>query len=279
MKIVKTGLTYAIFAILALTTLHAADDQYRSNYPAILEPLRLTHLYAENQSSIYYEMYTPATEITKKLGDPVHQGEVLIRFEDAVSKANVAKTRSDLARAHVDLTVKRALFQDSLISELELKEAEASVAGTEFSLILAEKNYAASVIHAPYDGKVSDLFIHLYELPERGKPLMDVIDDSILIAKLLIPARVASSLKIGDPVFIQLIDSGQIIETQVKRMSPTVNPASGTVKIEAELDNHDSHLKAGMVSFAAFKREALTNQQLSIDEILQELKAQQPQHQ
>lgn len=244
----------------------------QETFPAVLEPLYQTHLYAENQSSIYYEVYTYATEITKKLGDSFKKGDILVKFENRVSLANVVKARSDLAKARVDLHVKKNLFAEHLISELEEKQAEADVANAEFQLILAEKNFAASEVRAPFDGKVADVFIRLYELPERGRPIMDIVNDSIITAKFLVPSYLMTSKKIGDPVFLLIQDTREVIKSRITRMSPVINAASGTVKVEAEINNRSGHLKGGMSSLAAFTEGSLIQKESSVQDILRELK-------
>lgn len=233
-------------------------------FPVILEPVEHT--------LITPMVTTRVVEIPFKLGDSFHKGDLLIKFENDLFKANLVKARKILIKALEDLKVKTALQKDHLMSEMEVLDAEANVSIAEADYVSAKDNFNESEIRAPYDGKVSAVAIHLYELPARDKPILEIFNDKKLIANFLVPSHYLKVVHVGDPVYIHINDTHEIVTAIIKRFSPNVNAASGTIKIEAEIDNRNGHIKSGMQSEAAFNREAFEEKEGSFGKIMEELK-------
>lgn len=255
-----------LFAISSLVKAEEVSPQPIETFPVILEPLE--------KSKITAEVFLKVIEIPKRLGEPFHKGDLLIKFDNAALYANLAKAERGLKKAEADLAVKQALSQDRLISNLELKESEANFSTAQSEVVIAKKNLEMSEIRAPYDGKVADLTVHLFEVPQRERPMMEIVNDNTLVANFLIPSNYLKNVHIGAPVYILIKDTGEIVQATVARISPVVNPASSTVKVEAEIDNSTGHLKTGMASIASFSKGALTQQENPLKEILEEIKSQ-----
>ena len=167
----------------------------------------------------------------------------MIKFQNDLFKANVVKARKILIKALEDLKVKTALQKDHLMSEMEVLDAEANVSIAEADYVSAKDNFNESEIRAPYDGKVSAVAIHLFELPAPDKPVMEIFNDKKLIANFLVPSHYLKVVHVGDPVYIHINDTHEIVTAIIKRFSPNVNAASGTIKIEAEIDNSNGQIK------------------------------------
>lgn len=217
------------------------------SFRVILEPEHRTTLSAQLTG-------IPVTKITKKIGDSFKEGELLIQFDPAIFEGNVKKAESDVIKTETKLEAKKVLYDEKSASLYELKDAEASHAEAEANMILAQKNFKAASIIGPYDGKVVRIMIEEFEVPhENTKDLIEVIDDNTLIAKLFVPSRKLSQIKVGDPLYIKLDDTGETITAHISRIGAAIDPSSGTILIEAEIENENSHLKAGMSGVAAFK--------------------------
>lgn len=225
-------------------TLNPAPETYR----VVLEPNHRTVLSAQING-------IPVVEVTKKIGDTFTKGELLIQFESDIFEGGVKKAEAALVKAETKLIAKQELFDDHSASLFELKEAISDKAAAESDLILAKKNLKASKIIAPYDGKVVRVLIEAYEIPhENSKDLMEIIDDKILVAKLFVPSRLLAMLKVGDPVQIKLDDTQEVITAHISRIGAAIEPSSGTLMIEAEIDNKESRFKAGMSGSLFFER-------------------------
>ncbi|MEM1282546.1 MAG: efflux RND transporter periplasmic adaptor subunit [Chlamydiota bacterium] len=221
-----------------------------SEYQVIIDPKHRTILSAEVQS--------PVNEIYKKMGDSFKKGEVLIQLNDVVYQSNIKKAKAVLERAKVELEARKQLFQDNVASLFELKEAEANVAIAEAELAIATRDLESTKIEAPYDGKVVTLGIEEYELPQPGTELIEIVYDKLLTAKLLISTEKLKKLNIGQSFKIKIPEADKTITAKISRISSVIDPSSSTFKIEAEIDNRDQELWAGMkgeAEFEQFKKE------------------------
>lgn len=208
----------------------------------ILEPFRRTLLFAEVSS--------PVEKINKRMGDSFKQGEVLIKLEDVVFKSNYEKAKGLLIKHQAALEAKKELYQDRIASLFELREAEADLATARADLSLARKNLKASVIKAPYDGKVVELSIEEHELPRPGKELIETVADHILLARFLIPSSELKNIYIDKPIYITLVNYDKEIVAKVFRIGSVIDPSSSLIKVEAMIDNKDGNLRTGMTGTA-----------------------------
>ena len=211
-------------------------------FRVVLNPNQKTRLSAE--------VITPVKMIAKRMGESFEEGDVLIKLDDTVFKGYYKKAIAQLEKAQTELEVKAQLFADDIGSLFELKDAQAAVAAALASLTSAEKNLEASTIKAPYSGKVVSLHIENEELPRVGKELIEIVDDHILLAKLLIPSSVLNRVKIGQNIYIRINETQQIVKGKIVRIGATIDPSSATVKLQAEIDNRDGKLKPGMTGRA-----------------------------
>lgn len=213
---------------------HHKENAYR----VILDPRRTTLLSTE--------VNTRVRKIYKRMGDSFKQGEILIQLDDDIFIANLKKAKAQLDKAKTELDAKKQLFAENSASLFDVKDAEAALASAEADFVLAKKNYQASKIIAPYDGKVVALGVEEDELPKAGKEVIEVVDDSTLDAKFLLPSSALDSLAVGTPVRIKLAENGAIIKAKISRIGAIIDPASSTIKLEAEVDNSKGDLKGGM---------------------------------
>ncbi|MFQ5729701.1 MAG: efflux RND transporter periplasmic adaptor subunit [Waddliaceae bacterium] len=233
-------------------------------FPVILEPLERTEIYPEVNARI---------EVIKvKMGDSFKEEELLLRMENKVYYAQVEKTKKAIEKATEDLSVKKNLYEDGLISYLELLESEANFAEAEADYEIAHKNLTSTIIIAPYDGKVATVYARLHEIPPKEKPMIEILNDRTLLARFIIPATYLTKLKKGNPVFIYIKDLDQILPATIARVGAEINPVSYTINVEAEVDNSQGKLASGMASVIALHKSALsTSPDETLEDILEEL--------
>lgn len=213
-------------------------------FQVTIDPRHRTSLSAEIVSSI--------TKINKKMGESFHEGEILIELNEVIYVSHLKKAEAALEKARVEWEAKRQLFKDNVASLFELKEAQSNVATAEADLSLAKKNMLSTKIIAPYDGKVVSIDVQEYETPQLGKSLIEIVDDRVLIAKFLIPSTLLKKISPGTKFNILVHETGENVPAEISRIGSIIDPSSGTVKIEADIENDKSDLKTGMTGKALF---------------------------
>lgn len=239
----KTAFLFVIaFLVLAIPKVFA---QERPVYRVVLDPQYHTRLYPEVQSKVI--------QINKKMGESFQKGETLIVQDHTILEALVAKAEAAVMKGRAEFETKRELYQEKILSYLEFKEAQANLETAHADLEIARKNLESSEIKAPYSGEVVEVFIKEYEVPARNKAMIEIVNDEILIAKLLVPSYLVAAISEGLPFEIRLEETQETVVAKVIRISPVIDPASSTFKIEAEVENRDGKWRAGMTGITHLK--------------------------
>jgi len=186
-------------------------------------------------------------ELLVEEGDDVAKGQILarldgdrLRLELSESKARLNKLQRDYER-NIDLKAK------GLISEGDFEKIKFEMEALEASFNLASLELDYTQIRAPIDGVVAQRYIKLGNTVSDGEPLFKVTSLDPLVAYLHVPEREYRHIEQGQPVGIE-IDAlpGDPIIATVSRVSPIVDPQTGTFKITVEIVDKGRRIKPGM---------------------------------
>ncbi|MDA0994461.1 MAG: efflux RND transporter periplasmic adaptor subunit [Proteobacteria bacterium] len=187
------------------------------------------------------------TEILVEEGDDVVSGQILarldgdrLRLESQQAEANLRKLERDYQR-NVDLKDK------ALISAGDFEKIQYEMEALQASFDLARLEYGYTEIRAPIDGVISERFIKLGNTIDLNARTFHVTSLEPLVSYLHIPEREYRRIDPGQAATIG-IDAlqGASFEAAVARISPVVDPETGTFKITIEVSDPSRHLKPGM---------------------------------
>lgn len=258
----------AFFLLFAFISTNASSQDLKSSYTnetkngqflVVLEPKMKTLISAEVMS--------PVTQVNKKMGDTVQEGELILKLDDTIYKANFQKAEANLSKATVELEITKRLYDDKSASLFDLKSAEAQLAQANSEYWQAKKLLESTTIRAPYSGKVVKVYLDEYELSQPGKELVEIVDDSKLYARFLAPTVKLSELKAGGALVMRIDGVPGDIQASIKRISPVIEAVSGTIKVEAEIDNSSDLMMAGMVGLISLGSEVESNNEEESTEI------------
>jgi membrane fusion protein (multidrug efflux system) len=201
------------------------------------------------------QVSAPVKKIHKRMGEKFKKGDVLIEMDNEIFRANIDKAESVLSRAKAGLTARTQLYRDNISSFLELKEAQALAASAEAELVLARTQLEGATIKAPFNGKVVTLAIEEFELPQPGQALIEIVNDEILLARALVPSLALPNLHIGKVLKVHIRETNTEVNAKITRIGAVIDPSSGTIAIDAEIDNRDGHLRAGMTGTTVIPKE------------------------
>lgn len=205
---------------------------------AILTPIHRTRISAE--------VNAPVKKIYKKFGETFHEGELIMELDGTVLQAQVDAAQAKVEKTVSDLQAKQELYEDSLVPLHELKQAMADAEEAKALLKIDLYKLNATKIRAPYDGKVVSVQVEEHEYAQPPQELIELVDDSKLLIKVLMPSVRLNQLWVGKPIVIQIHEIGKKVRAKITRIGAVIEPASSTIEIEAELDNSNGRLKGGM---------------------------------
>lgn len=205
------------------------------------------------QATLEAKVVSVVKEIYKKLGDPIEEGELLIQLDDQTFSALAHKAQLTLDKANAVLSAKQQLFKDKVSSLVELKTAESDAATAQAALTLALYDLESCKILAPYHGHVADVLVHEHEQVQVAEPLVQVVNDRELIAKMLLPSDFLKGVSVGDAISIYVDELDVTVPAKITHIGAVLDPASSMFKVYAQVNNSAGTMRAGMIGSAYFK--------------------------
>ncbi|MFC2088604.1 efflux RND transporter periplasmic adaptor subunit, partial [Calditrichota bacterium] len=206
-----------------------------------------TNLETEEQADVYSRVQGIVKKIHYDEGDFVKSGSSLMELEadeyvlaEKRAKLNYLKQKADFDRM-------LAMFDENLLSKEEFEQARFATEGLEVDWEQAKLNLSYTKINSPISGVIGD---RLRKPGDRIQPtdkLFSVINTNEMIAIVYVPEKEIGRVQKEQ---IAYITSDNLKDTRftgwLKRVSPVIDPASGTFKVTIGVKNKNNILRAGM---------------------------------
>lgn len=236
----------------------------------------LSVLSVEHQVDVSSERDGTVISLAKDEGSVVKAGDLLGQLDDRTLQMELIKARGDLQVTQnnvkykeAELKAKNAAYRRqqqlralglSSEADLELAEFEAKGAEYDFHGVQAMAGSAQAEIHrieiqidqthlhAPFSGVVVHRYIREGEAIAKGEKCFRVSQLGPLRVQFQVPESSGRRPEHGARVDLSLIgDSSRALSAQVVKVSPTVDPASDSYNVTAQLNGPGlSDLRPGM---------------------------------
>ena len=204
-------------------------------------------LEAEADAEILAKVAGEVVEILVEEGDRVRAGQALahldgerLRLERQQAQANLRKLEQEYGR-NVEL------HEKGLVSAGAFESLKYDLDALRAAYDRAELELSYTTIRAPFDGIVTERYVKVGNTIGINEPTFHLTDFDPLHAYLHVPEREFSKLSPGQRAQIR-VDARprSSFEASITRISPVVDPATGTFKVTVEIDNGDALLNPGM---------------------------------
>jgi RND family efflux transporter MFP subunit len=236
----------------------------------------LSVLSVEHQVDLSTERDGTVTSIAKDEGAAVKAGEILGQLDDRSLQMELSKARSDLVVAENNVKFKEAelkakaaalrrqqqLREYGLSSEADLEAAEFEAKGAEYDLhgwqALVESSHSEirrleiqldqTRLRAPFSGVVVRRYIREGQAVAKNDKCFRISQLAPLQVQFQVSEASAKRPERGAPVDLSLAgNSGRTFSARVVKVSPTVDPASDSYDVTAQLIGSGiSDLRPGM---------------------------------
>ena len=199
----------------------------------IEETLRFsTNLEAEQAVGVYSQAARQVVELKVEEGARVARGQVLLRLQDEEQRTQLAKVDGQLAKARREHERQKNLWAEKLIPEQALNDATYELEQLELALDEVQRQLSYTVVKAPIAGTVTRRLVNLGDQVTVNQHLFDLVDFDSLVARVYVPEKELSKLAAGLAARITAPAlGGAVYRGEVDRLSPVVDPGSGTVKV------------------------------------------------
>lgn len=186
-------------------------------------------------------------ELLVEEGDEVTKDQVLARLDGDRLRLELNESQARLRKLQRDFERNEELKEKGLISEGDFEKIQYDLEALQASYNLASLELDYTQIRAPINGVVSERYVRLGNTINVGEPLFRVTSLDPLVTYLHVPEREYRQLSPGQPVAIDIDAlSGQRTIANVTRVSPIVDPDTGTFKITVEISDEERRIKPGM---------------------------------
>lgn len=180
-------------------------------------------------------------------GDEVKKGQVLAHLDGERLKLELNESEAKLRKLQRDYERNVELQAKGLISDGDFEKIRFEMEALEAAFNLASLELDYTQIRAPINGVIAERFVKIGNTINEGVALFRVTSLDPLVAYLHVPEREYRNIAAGQPVGIE-IDAlrGETIIAAVSRVSPVVDPQTGTFKITVEISDEKRRMKPGM---------------------------------
>jgi membrane fusion protein, multidrug efflux system len=246
--------------------------------PTAIEPKTFSTtgpLVAEQQSDVAAERDGRVAHIAVQIGDRVRQGQLLASLDDRALRAAVEEQKAkvaslsaqiaewqseqkteeaDLRRMEIMLNEKIRSQEDWEHTKYKLDETMAEVtryqadkAAAEADLTYANLQLEQSRLVAPFAGVVGRSSVRLAQEVKKGDVLFWITAESPLRVLFTVPETAMGAFSVGAPLELTTADYPALHQpARILRVSPVVDPASGSVQVIGAIAHPSPLLKPGM---------------------------------
>lgn len=232
-------------------------------------------LVAEQQADVAAERDGRIVEIAAQIGDRVRSGQLLARLDDrmlqaacaaqkarmAAAQAEVRNWKAEQESARADLRRADALLKDHILSqenwevskykvdettaEVERYQSEQEVAAAEMNA--TQVQLEQSRIVAPFAGVVGRSSVRPEQQVKAGDALFWITAEAPLHVLFTVPETLMASFSAGKLLDLTTADYPGLHQAgRIFRVSPVVDPASGSVQVIGAVEHPSRLLKPGM---------------------------------
>ncbi len=203
-------------------------------------------LYAERSARLYNQEEGAVLEVRVREGDAVAAGDVLVRLDDRLLRAELVKARARRRQAGADAARLERLAARQLVSReaLERARTELAVARAEERLLQTRLGYMT--VRAPFAGRIAERRIQAGDVAPKHSHLLTLVDPASLLTVVSVSELLLPRLRVGDPVEVRIDALGEAAHPgRILRIHPTVDPATRRGRIEVRLEAVPPGARAG----------------------------------
>tara|TARA_R110002110_G_scaffold107369_2_gene268677 strand:+ start:9167 stop:10303 length:1137 start_codon:yes stop_codon:yes gene_type:complete len=203
------------------------------------EAKRAVEVRAETQGTV--------AELPIEKGVRVAKNDVLCRLNLNARDAQLAEAQALVKQRRLEYDASRQLAAKGYRAPTVTAGSKAAYDAAQARLKQMEVEVSQTAIVAPFDGILDDRRVEIGDYMRVGDVCGLVVElDPLLVAAQVSEDRVAM-LQVGASGTARLV-TGETVEGKIRFVSKTADPATRTFRVELEVPNHDSSMRAGITA-------------------------------
>lgn len=202
------------------------------------------------------------TEIAFRAGQSIGAGEVLLRLDDEIQRADLIEAEARLTEARSALGRARSLKKNSAVALSAVDTLVASLSTAEANQVRAERRLHDRTITAPFDGIVGFPRVEVGARVADGDSITTLDDLSLVEIEFSVPEGLFGRIAPGQRIVADATAfPDRSFEGRIETIDSRIDPVGRAFKARALVANPDLTLPAGMfmhLSIVLDGRRALT---------------------
>jgi membrane fusion protein (multidrug efflux system) len=222
-------------------------------------------LVAKEEAQIASEVSGRITEILVDEGEAVEAGQVLLEIdperrnlERADARAGLAEAGAALGEQKRDYERARTLHERGIASDADLDQAGTALAlagsraeAARARVGVAERAVRDASVRAPFAGMIARREVSRGEFVNLGQPLFELVALDPVEVEFHLSERDSSRVAVGQEVRVSVAPfPSETFQGVVTVVSPTIDARTRTLRVKAQIDNHDGRLRPGLFARA-----------------------------
>lgn len=182
-------------------------------------------------------------------GDYVEKGQILAQLEPKRYHLSLDRARADLVGIEKELSKINKVYSKKLVSDDTYDKISAQYESAKATLALAELDLKEATIRAPISGFIAERNAKVGNLTEsfQRAQMFHIVEQKELYGIVHLPEKELPKVHKEQRAKLNMTAlGGEEVDAFVERISPVVDPKTGTFKVTLRVPNTSNLLKAGM---------------------------------
>jgi RND family efflux transporter MFP subunit len=212
-------------------------------------------------------------EILVERGEAVEEGQVLVKLDQQgyrlglqQAQASLSSASSQVEQVEQELGKLESLYEKGAVAKAEIERLETQKKGASAQLDAAaagkkqaRKALDDSVLRAPYDGVITDIYHEVGEHATAMPPTMlaKIVDAESLEVQVFLPEDASPHVEVGTEAEVTIESADLTVTGEVIFVSDVIQPVTHNFELRVRLDNSSGAIKAGAFARVSLVRESL----------------------
>jgi membrane fusion protein (multidrug efflux system) len=193
------------------------------------------------------EVAGQVTEILFESGRQVEAGDVILKLDDSVDRAEYRGLIAVRDLARLQFKRGKKLVADRTISQSEYDELQAQLDNAEADVNSKYASLAKKKITAPFSGLLGIRQVHRGQYLSPGARIVPLQALDPVYVDYGLPERNFDQISVDQKILVEVqAYSGRIFEGTISAVNPGIDPGTRTARLRATLANPEHLLRPGM---------------------------------
>ncbi len=250
-----------LLAVLENSDLQAAALDNKGSYTAAQASFDTATRATVPEDYTKAQLDLAQAKATLDLNQSIVNSRTQLLAQGAIPGRDLDTAKAALVQSQAAYEIAKQHFEavQQVSHKAALESAQGQLTSAKGKYLGAEAQLSYTEIRSPIDGVVTDRPLFAGETAAAGTPVITVMDNSALIAKLHIGQIAAQQLSLGAPATLTVPGMADPIPAKVSLISPALDPGSTTVEIWLRVENPKGILRPGTSVHTSIAGRSVTN--------------------